>query len=155
MFFPPYAHTGPTTLIISEKKSDSTEVIMFRCFSISHYVVTSWNKGTVREWDSVTDRGRGRRASLAVTAFSLLMNDVLLPPQHSLGLQSVNLSRVIWRCYCANLEYSSGSFFASRAQTPQGSHNISPLYGTVVDIDVVWCLVWSWVSGFRWMHTVQ
>lgn len=68
----------------------------------------------------MTDRGRGRRANLAVTAFSLFMNDVFLPPQHSLGLQSVNLSRVIWPYYCVNLEYSSGPFFALRAETLLG-----------------------------------
>ena len=71
----------------------------------------------VREWDSVTDGGRVGRANLAVTAFSLLMNDIFLPPQHSLGLQSVNLSRVIWPDYCVNLEYSSGSLFSLRAET--------------------------------------
>lgn len=31
----------------------------------------------------MTDRGRGRRENLAVTAFSLFMNGVFLPTQHS------------------------------------------------------------------------
>ncbi len=76
----------------------------------------------------MTDRGRGNRANRAVTAFSLLMNDVLLPPQHSLGLQSVNLNRVIWPYYCVNLEYSSGSFFALGAETLLGIYRDLTIY---------------------------
>lgn len=88
---------------------------------------TDW----MREWDSVTDRGRERTEDLAVTAFSLLewwMNDVVLPPQHSLRLQSINPSRVIWPDYCVNLEYSSGSFFCLTTETLLGTCRALAIY---------------------------
>ena len=78
-----------------------------------------------------------------------------LPPVSILsGLQSVNLSRVIWPRHCVNLEYSSGSFFASRGLRlcwvsdgiPQ---NVTTMCN-LVDVDVVWRLVRTWVSSFRW-----
>lgn len=57
------------------------------------------------------DRGRGERVNLAVTVFSLLMNDA--PPPHP-GFFST--SKRFWLCYYVNLEYSSRVFFTVRVE---------------------------------------
>lgn len=132
-------------------------------FSISHYGVTSWEKDAewAREWDSVTDRRReGREGesccdSLFTPREWRFFFFFFLPPVSILsGLQSVNLSRVIWPRHCVNLEYSSGSFFASRGlRLCWGSDGIPQNVTTMcnlVDVDVVWRLVRTWVSSFRW-----
>lgn len=105
----------------------------------------------MREWDSVTDRGRGSRVNLAVTAFSLLMNDVSPPPaffgtskhqsqQSDLALLLCKSWIFIRIFLCLEGWDSAGDL--------RGSHNILPLYLTVVNIDIVWCLVWTLVSRF-------
>lgn len=48
--------------------------------------------------------------NLAVTVFSLLMNERPPPPP----------SKRFWLCYCVNLEYSSGVFFPVRVETLLG-----------------------------------
>lgn len=102
-----------------EKKGLERSDHVSSVFSISHYVVTSWEKDTewVREWDSVTGRQRkGREGeSCCDSLFTPCEWRFFSSPVSILsGLQSVNLSRVIWPRHCVNLEYSSGSFFASR-----------------------------------------
>lgn len=123
------------------------------------FLLWHWFKSKVsREWDGgadrasegggVTDGGRAPRVNLAVTAFSLLMSDVffLYPPPDPPTLRilwdfkaSIS-SRAEWfgPGYCVNLEYSSGNFFALRAQTLLGSfgdsHDTLPPHLRVVNV---------------------
>lgn len=90
-------HIGRENKIKLMKNGKNNATVLFS-ITLCHHIIneTDSDKERVREWDSVTDWGRGRRENLAVTSFLLLMNDIFYPTLHSFGLQSINLSRMIW-----------------------------------------------------------
>lgn len=135
------------------------------CFSVFQYLTTlshierkrQWDR--VREWDSMTDRGRARRVNLAVTAFSLLWMTFFFPLSILWDFKASISAEWFGPTIVWLLNIHQGLSFSWGLRLCIGSAGISRyitiiyifIMYTTVDIDIVWFLVWTWVFGFWWI----
>lgn len=149
----------PTARVLSEKKNDSTEVIMFHVFfNISLRCRIMKERDSEKETVWQTEGGeRGRILlwqpfhSLWMTFFSPL--SILWDFKASISVEWFGPT-IVW---ILNIHQGLSLPWGLRLcwRSSGISQYIAIINITVVDMDIAWYLVGTWVSRLRWIHTLQ